>query len=183
MSLASPTPPETDTLSGNDSTYTASIPAGLQASGVARPKPARQAHRQYQQAQIETASPTRLVVLLYDGAIRFCSLALEAMQVRDIETQHINLLKAQRIVAELMGSLNREVGGEVAANLMMIYTHMLEQLVQANLQDKPHMVESVLTLLRDLRETWAEVDRVTMQSAGDSPSAARPTSTLGEQSA
>src|SRR5690242_6689865 len=65
-------------------------------------------NEQYLRAQVETASPTRLVVLLYDGAIRFCAQAIEAMQKRDLETQHINLLRVQRIISELIGSLNRE---------------------------------------------------------------------------
>jgi flagellar protein FliS len=123
------------------------------------------------------------VVLLYDGAIRFCSLALEAMQAKQLEAQHINLIKAQRIVGELMGSLNREAGGEVAANLFRVYTHMLEQLVQANLHDQTEPIEAVLTMLRELRETWAEVDRVTAQTGGALPAEPRAANTLGEQSA
>src|SRR5262245_44987318 len=108
MSLASPNPSESETPFGNTPARSASASTPYRATGTMRPNPARQAHRQYQQAQIETASPTRLVVLLYDGAIRFCSLALEAMQAKELETQNTNLIKAQRIIGELMGSLNKE---------------------------------------------------------------------------
>ena len=81
--------------------------------------------QQYQRAQVESASPTRLVIMLYDGAIRFCTLAQDAMRKRDLDTQNTNLIKAQRIVGELMCSLNRDAGGAIAANLFSIYTHLL----------------------------------------------------------
>jgi flagellar secretion chaperone FliS len=146
-----------------------------------------QPHRQYQQSQVETASPTRLVVLLYDGAIRFCAWAVEAMQAKDYQGQNSNLLKAQRIIGELMSSLNPETGGEVATNLMRVYTYLLEQLVEANLRDRAEMVDGVLDVLRELRETWAEVDRLatggqTAVSAEPRPEAANRFS-LGEQRA
>lgn len=133
--------------------YGSSSSAALSSGG-------RQPHRQYQQSQVETASPTRLVVLLYDGAIRFCARAMEAMQARDYQEQNTNLLKAQRIIGELMSSLNKETGGEVAANLLRVYTYVLEQLVEANLHDRADLIEGVLGLLRELRETWAEIDRL-----------------------
>src|SRR5262249_16922624 len=126
----------------------------------AKPRPAvGQALQQYQRAQIETASPTRLVILLYEGAIRFCSLALDAMQQRNLEAQNANLLKTQRILSELVSSLNRESGGEIAANLSRLYLFMLEQLVQANLYDRAAPVERVMMMLRELRDSWLEVDR------------------------
>jgi len=124
---------------------------------------ARQVHHQYRKAQIETASPTRLIVLLYDGALRFCAMAREAMQSRNLEAQHINLIKAQRIVGELMGSLDRKAGGEVAENLLNLYIFMLDQLVHANLYDRIENVDNVMKMLEELRTTWQEVDRITTQ--------------------
>jgi flagellar protein FliS len=116
---------------------------------------------QYQRTQVETASPTRLVIMLYEGAMRFCQLASDAMAVQDLLTQHENLIRAQRIVAELLGSLNREKGGEVAENLARLYTHMLEQLVVANLHDQPEPIQKVQSMLRDLWTSWIEVERLT----------------------
>jgi flagellar secretion chaperone FliS len=176
MSFASSATPEPEPFSGSVPIRSAPALADQNIGSIA-PKPVNRAHRQYQQAQIETASPTRLIVLLYDGAIRFCSLALEAMQARNLEVQNTNLIKAQRILAELMGSLNREAGGEVAENLFRVYSHMLEQLVTGNLHDEPKPVESVLTMLRELRETWAEVDRMATQSGGSGGT----TATLGDR--
>lgn len=140
-----------------------SVPQSSDA-GAYRSRTGRLAPRQYQQVQIETASPTRLVVMLYDGALRFCTLALESMQARQLEAQNNYLIKAQRIIGELMSSLNREAGGEVATNLFHLYTHMLQQLVQANLTDDPALIESVIQVLRELRESWAQVDRMMAQT-------------------
>lgn len=121
---------------------------------------------QYFRNQVETASPTRLVVLLYDGAIRFCTLGLESMCAGDLEKQNTNLIKAQRILGELMGSLNREAGGEVGNNLMRLYLFMMEQLVTANLRDLPGPVTQVIRMLRDLRETWNAIDLMTTVNGG-----------------
>ncbi len=137
-------------------------PAGGAVSRSVRPRAnlaALRAQRQYQQSQIETASPTRLIVLLYDGAIRFSTLGLEALEAQRYEEQNEYLLKTQRIVTELMSSLDRNRGGEVAANLYRIYTYLIEQLVRANMQDDAAQLREAIHTLTDLRETWIEIDR------------------------
>ncbi len=113
----------------------------------------------YLRAKVETATPTQLVVMLYDGAVRFCSLALEAMELHQFEDQNTNIKRAEDIVCELMGSLNQEAGGEVAANLLRIYTYLYEQLVQSNLNDDVEALKRVLAHLDALRESWVELDR------------------------
>lgn len=131
----------------------------------------RGAMQQYQRAQIETASPTRLVVMLYEGAIRFCSLAQDAMRKGDIESQNTNLIRSQRIVGELLASLNRAEGGEVADNLSRIYTHILEELVHANLYDEPHRLDHVNTLLTEMCVSWRLIDRAACGEGGPQESA------------
>ncbi len=114
--------------------------------------------REYQRSQVETSSPVRLVVMLYDGAIRFLSLARERMADGNLEERHSNLIKAQNIIAELLSSLDLEQGGDIAANLRRLYSFMLQQLVEANLFDKPQPIDDVMRLLRELRESWMEID-------------------------
>jgi len=126
----------------------------------------RGATERYQRAQIESASPTRLVVLLYEGGIRFCRLAQEAMRNGDLETQNTNLIRAQKIVGELLASLNRTKGGELASSLSSIYAHILEELVQANLYDKPEKLDHVISLLSEMRGSWVEIDRL---ASGEGP--------------
>lgn len=140
-----------------------SLPAPLSSE---KPNSAqRNAMQQYQRAQVETASPTRLVVMLYDGAIRFCTLAQDAMRKRDLEVQNTNLIKAQRIIGELMSSLNRDAGGAIASNLFRIYTHLLEEMVSANLYDKADALDHVLSVLREMREGWEEIDSIMSQDS------------------
>lgn len=122
--------------------------------------------RQYQRTQAETAAPLQLVIMLYDGAIRFLSLAREKMVVRDLEARHIYLLKAQRIIGELMGSLDRDKGGAVAENLHGLYAYMLQQLVEANLKDQLPPIDKVIEMLRDLRGTWAAVEEQIQKGTG-----------------
>jgi len=119
----------------------------------------------YQRAQAETASPIQLVIMLYDGAIRFLSLAREKMDARDLEARHTYLLKAQRVIAELLSSLDREKGGEVAENLGRLYYFMLQELVEANLKDQPQPIDTVIGMLRELRSSWAEVEKQQKRSA------------------
>ena len=79
-------------------------------------------HDRYLETAVETASPARLIVMLYDGAIRFINEATYAMQQRDYETQNAKLQRAQKILAELISSLDFDKGGEIAENLFRLYT-------------------------------------------------------------
>ncbi len=116
-------------------------------------------YAQYRQTSVETATPTRMVVLLYDGAIRFLSQALPAMRSRQYDQQSLLLGKGQAIVAHLRDTLDFKAGGAVAQHLNGLYLSMLDALTDANIHDKPERVEEVISALRELREAWAEVDR------------------------
>ncbi len=108
----------------------------------------------YLETAVETASPARLIVMLYDGAIRFINEAVQAMQAKEYERQNHAFQRAQRILAELISSLDFEKGGEIAENLFRLYTYMYNQLVEANLQDSIERAEHVVHLLSELREAW-----------------------------
>jgi len=116
-------------------------------------------YAQYRQNSVETASPTRLVVMLYDGAVRFLSQGLAAMQAGQHVQQSILIGKAQAIIAHLHDTLDTEIGSAFAQSLAKIYTALLATLTQANIEDSPKPVENAIEILRELRETWAEVDR------------------------
>jgi flagellar protein FliS len=111
-------------------------------------------HDRYLETAVETASPARLIVMLYDGAIRFINEAAYAMQRRDYETQNAKLQRAQKILAELISSLDFDKGGEIAENLFRLYTYMYNQLVEANINDDRNRLEHVVHLLSELREAW-----------------------------
>ena len=116
-------------------------------------------YAQYRQNSIETASPAHIVVMLYDGAIRFLTQALAAMAAKKYEQQSRFICNAQSIIAHLHDTLDTEIGSAFAASLTGIYTALLRSLTVANVQNKPGPVEEAIEILRDLRETWAEVDR------------------------
>jgi flagellar protein FliS len=111
-------------------------------------------HDRYLETAVETASPARLIVMLYDGAIRFINEAAYAMQQRDYETQNAKLQRAQKILAELISSLDFDKGGEIAENLFRLYTYMYNQLVEANINDDRERLEHVVHLLSELRKAW-----------------------------
>lgn len=131
----------------------------------------------YRQVATQTASPGQLVLMLYDGAIRFLERALQGFENDDPsmrnETIHNNIARAQEILHELNMSLNVREGGEFASRLRGLYNYMDGRLLGANLTKKPeHVVETVqrLTILRD---AWATMLRQrSEQAVGSSASEA-----------
>ena len=113
---------------------------------------------QYRKSSVSSASPLRLVIMLYDGALRFMEAGKHAMLRGEIYAQNQNIQKAQSIITELMATLDMEQGGEVAGNLASLYSYIYNQLVQANIEDKPEHIDECVGLLRDLRESWAELE-------------------------
>lgn len=116
-------------------------------------------YAQYRQNSVETATPTRMVVMLYDGAIRFLSQALPAMHARQYDRQSEMIGKAQDIIAHLRDTLDFAAGGAVARHLSQLYANLLDSLTDANIHDRPERVQSAIDALREMREAWAEVDR------------------------
>lgn len=117
----------------------------------------------YKAAHIETATPERLVVMLYDGAIKYLNLAQHGLEKQDFEISHRNILKAEAIVLELMSVLDMDVGGELAQNLYNLYDYMYRRLVDANLKRDSAPVKEVLQLLAEMRGAWHEAAETVAQ--------------------
>jgi flagellar protein FliS len=128
--------------------------------------------QEYQKGAVNGASPLQLVIMLYDGAIRFMEAGKYGIEHQDLELQNKNLQKAQKIVLELMSCLDMEKGGEISTNLLALYTYVLNELVEANVGDKTEPVDRCIKILCDLRESWVEVDRMTRVQATEAPLAA-----------
>lgn len=111
-------------------------------------------YAQYQQAQVDTASPERLLLMLYEGAIRFLNAARKGLDERKFDVAHQNIVKAQDILVEFMATLNMKDGGEVAQNLFDLYEYLNRRLGQANLEKSVALVDEVLGFVRDLHEAW-----------------------------
>lgn len=109
----------------------------------------------YLKSAIETASPERLVLALYEGAIAATTRASEALvDGEDLEGAHRELVRAQSIVLELRMALDLDRGGVIAANLASLYAFCLERLIRANVEKDAEPLDAVLRVLRELRDVW-----------------------------
>ena len=92
----------------------------------------------------------------YDGAVRFLSVAREAIQVKDYERKHIHIGKAQGLLTELLKGLDFEQGGDVAVSLDTLYRFLYDKLTLADLRDDASLLGEVASALRDLKQTWEQ---------------------------
>lgn len=115
------------------------------------------AYAQYNNSKILTASPAELTLMLYEGAIKFCNIAMTAIEHKDVEKAHINIMKTQRIIEEFQLTLNHDY--PVAKDFDVVYTYLLKRLMQANMKKDKDILEEVLQHLRTMRDTWKEVMR------------------------
>ena len=111
------------------------------------------AYKTYETNSITTASPKGLIMMLYDGAIKFCRLAEMAIDENNIERRNYNLKKVQDILIELRVTLNHDAG-ELAKNLEILYEFMYNQLVQANTKNDQLQVVEVRTMMTELKDAW-----------------------------
>jgi flagellar protein FliS len=111
----------------------------------------------YYQTHVQSRSPLELVVMLYDGALRFCDQAATAMDAGDMPAKAVAMSRAFAILAELQNTLNVKDGGDVAHQLDALYSHMHDRLVDANVQRSSAPIRDVMRLLTPLREAWAQV--------------------------
>ncbi|MDA8233939.1 MAG: flagellar export chaperone FliS [Clostridia bacterium] len=111
-------------------------------------------YAQYKQTAVQTASPEKLLLMLYDGAIKFLNQAKVAMDTRNIEESNKYIIKTQDIISELIVTLNMEY--EISHNLHGIYDYLNRRLIQANIKKDPEILEEVLNHITELRQTWAE---------------------------
>lgn len=126
------------------------------------------AYQVYQQNQVFTAPQEKLVTMLYDGALRFINQAKQGIEEKDIEKANQNFIKAQRILAELMGNLDRSVG-EVAENLFSVYDYMYRSLVEANIKKDGEKAQEIYDMLKELRDTWVQATKQVPNPASASP--------------
>jgi flagellar secretion chaperone FliS len=111
----------------------------------------------YKQQSILTATPGQLVVMLYDGCLRFLNQAAYAMRGGDVAEYNARLARAEAIIDELHATLDMEQGGVVASRLQGIYVFCSRQLLEARMNREPEMIDKVAELLSELREAWAQV--------------------------
>lgn len=120
---------------------------------------ANKGYAAYANNKVTTASPADLVLMLYEGAIKFCNIAIMAIENNDIEKAHNNIMKVERIIQEFQISLDFRYA--TANDFNEVYTYLLARLREANMKKDKEIVEEVLKHLRTMRDTWKEVMRLT----------------------
>lgn len=115
----------------------------------------------YSARKVETASPAELTLMLYEGAIKFCNIAMSAIEKKDYEKANTNIQKARRIVVELQTTLDHKY--KVAEDFDIIYDYIFQKLVQANVKKDTEILEEALVELRELRDAWKEIMRTAKQ--------------------
>ena len=111
----------------------------------------------YKKASVNTLDQNKLIIMLYDGAIKNANFAVQYMEHGEIEKVHDSLIKTKNIVTELLATLNMDQGGEIAKNLKSLYSYMFSQLVEANMEKKSEPVLAVIDLLKELRGAWVQI--------------------------
>ena len=116
------------------------------------------AYAQYNNSKILTASPAELTLMLYEGAIKFCNIAITAVEQKDIQKAHDNIVKTEKIIEHLRVTLDMKY--PVAQDFERVYVYLEQRLVQANMKKDPEILQEVLEHLHTMRDTWKEVMRI-----------------------
>lgn len=119
---------------------------------------ANQGYAAYANNKIMTASPAELTLMLYDGAIKFCNIAISAIEEENVQKAHTNIIKVERIVEEFQATLDHKY--PVAKDFDEVYNYLMIRLREANMKKDKEILEEVLKHLRTMRDTWKEVMRV-----------------------
>jgi len=120
-------------------------------------KPVNNPYRQYQKTQVTTASREKILLMLYEGAIRFTKQAHAAMLAKKIAEKGKYISKATAILSELMATLDFKAGGQLAVDLENLYVFMIDKLIEGNIQNNPECLEVVERLLMTLYAAWKDI--------------------------
>ena len=112
-------------------------------------------YKKQQQSKILMAKPEELTAMLYDGAIKFCNVAIIAIEKKDFEKAHENIVKVQKIIEYLINTLNTDY--EVSKDFMNIYVYLLDVLVKANIKKDIETLNFAIKELKDLKNIWEQI--------------------------
>jgi flagellar protein FliS len=126
---------------------------------------AQQAASAYRQTEVQSRTPLELVVMLYDGALRFVAQAKDAIERRDIPARREAVSRAIAIISELQSTLDLEQGGHVAASLDRLYAYVNTRLIDASFKQDARPLDEAARLLTTLRDAWGDIARNTAAAA------------------
>lgn len=122
-------------------------------------------NKTYQKAAVTTLDQGTLIMMLYDGAIKFMNIALVKIEKNELEGAHNAITRSKEIIAELMGSLKTEGTGDVAKNLKSMYSYMYDRLIDANIRKDVEIINEIIALMDELRDGWKVVLKERKQTA------------------
>jgi flagellar protein FliS len=125
------------------------------------------AYQKYKNQSIQTASREKLLLMMYEGAIRFTKKALQAVEEKNIAERGANIIRAYDIILELNNTLDHKVGGEISKNLEQLYMFLTDQLTQANMTGDPQYLRNTLKVLETLYEGWSKAVEKMKQESGE----------------
>ena len=117
--------------------------------------PLPDAYAAYNRNKVLTASPAELTLMLYEGAIKFCNIAIVGIENKDIEKAHTNIIKTEKIIEEFLRSLDEKY--PVYKEFENVYVYLMRRLREAHAYKDKEILEEVLTHLRSMRDTWKDV--------------------------
>ncbi|WP_281975965.1 flagellar export chaperone FliS [Halobacillus litoralis] len=109
----------------------------------------------YQNNSVETASPGELTMMLYNGCIKFIKIARKSIENKEIEKKNTNIQKAQKIIQELMVTMDQQYA--VTQEIMPLYDYMNRRLLEANMKNDVEILDEVQGLVEEFRDTWKQV--------------------------
>ncbi|MFT8318837.1 MAG: flagellar export chaperone FliS [Sporolactobacillus sp.] len=120
------------------------------------------AYQSYQQNSVLTATPGELTLMLYNGCIKFIRQARVAINAKDLPAKNTFLQKAQRIVRELMVTLDQKQ--PIAGEMLRLYDYIYRRMIDANVKNDPEILDEVEKLVIDFRDTWKQVIELTQKN-------------------
>lgn len=129
------------------------------------------AYGQYRQVQVNTASPGKLILLLYQGAIRAMKQGIDLIEKKDFEGKGNALIKAQDIVMELNLALDMDIGGEISHSLRQLYVYIYKRLIDANMEMNVGYIEECIRLMENLLGAW---EQAVQETEGAGSAASKP---------
>lgn len=133
----------------------------------------KNAYQKYKQTSVQSASREKLLLMLYEGAIKFTKLAIQAADQKKIAERGMNIGRAYDIVLELNNTLDHKVGGEISKNLEQLYMFITDQFTQANITGDPKYLRDALKVLETLYDGWVKaVEQIKRDQANIAPKAA-----------
>lgn len=125
-----------------------------------------QGYQAYQKNKYETASPHRLITMLYDGVIRFANQAISRIESEDIEGTNQAIQRMQDIVYELITCLNFDEGKDIAVQLNALYTYVIDLSVRSNLEKKIEPLQEAISIIKDIKSSWEQIGKEVSMSNG-----------------